>query len=205
MRKDFLLEQGNYSGWGKRNATSMLWHLNVSLLKHSFFIHTGEAVIQPGAVTSPRWVQDMSMCYLEEGTCPCELVAHVQDEWLEQTLAVTRAQRDPWSSWLPRVGARGDLSTSTASPSVWGHEGRSSPSCVAALSWGQTHVLPMSWHCQCRCKSSLASADWSPSHPWCHGEQSRAVPVIKQTPLCTISPAAPLFCPHLSPGTFSPS
>lgn len=57
--------------------------------------------------------------------------------------------------------------------------------------------------CQCRCKSSLASADWSPSHPWCHGEQSRAVPVIKQTPLCTISPAAPLFCPHLSPGTFS--
>lgn len=56
MWKDFLLEQGNDSGWGKRNATSMLRHLNASLLKHSFFIHAREAMIQPGAVTSPWWV-----------------------------------------------------------------------------------------------------------------------------------------------------
>lgn len=95
----------------------MLWHLNASLLKHSFFIHTSEAVIQPGAVTSPRWVQDMLMCYPEEGTCLCELEAHVQGElplelWASsgQTVGVTRAQRDPWNTWLPWWG---DLSTST--------------------------------------------------------------------------------------------
>lgn len=30
-------------------------------------------------------------------------------------------------------------------PLVWEHEGRSSPSYVAALSRGQTHILPVSW------------------------------------------------------------
>lgn len=88
----------------------MLWHLSVSLLKHSFVIRASEAVVQPGAVTSPWWVQDMLMCHPQEGTCPWELVAHVQGElslelWasLGQTPGVTRAQRDPWNTWLPRV------------------------------------------------------------------------------------------------------
>lgn len=92
--------------------------------------------------------------------------------------------------------------TSTASPLVWGHKGRSSPSCVAALPWCQTHILPKSW---LALALLVAPTDQSPSHPWCHGEQSWAVLVINQTPLCTIFPAASLLCPHLSLATFNPS
>lgn len=50
------------------------------------------------------------MCYPEEGTRPCELVAHVQGElWASsgQTLGVTRAQGDPWNTWLPGISGVG--------------------------------------------------------------------------------------------------
>lgn len=87
------------------------------------------------------------MFYPEEGTHPCELVAHVQGElslelWasLGLTLGVTRAQRDPWNTrqtlWgSPEPGGThgsqgclgpvtwGDLSTSTASPLSLGARG----------------------------------------------------------------------------------
>lgn len=66
-----------------------------------------------------------------------------------------------------------------ALPAAWQLCHRARPTSCPCPGWP--------WHCQCRCKSSLASTDWSPSHPWCHREQSWAVPVINQTPLHHLS------------------
>lgn len=73
----------------------------------------------------------------------CRMSHHLSRHWVLPEPRGTHGAHG-----YPGSAAQGDLSTSTASPSVWGHEGRSSPSCVAAPSWGQTQVLPMSWLAQ---------------------------------------------------------